>query len=119
MLLLTNSYIVPREKRDDHARLVKRFRHILASVGCDQYEVYEQVGPVWAGADASGRYVQIMRFRDRKHYQTVQEAEQASPDAQQIIREFCDLINIPYQEHQGLYSIAYYASVISSGPVTE
>jgi hypothetical protein len=114
MLLLTNSYIVPREKREDHARLVKRFRHVLARLGCDQFEVYEQVGPNFGGADASGRFVQLMRFRDHRHHQTVHEAEQTHPDAQAIIREFCDLINLPYQEHQGLFAIGYYASVVEA-----
>ena len=114
MLLLTNSYVVPREKRDDHARLVKRFRHILAKVGCDQFEVYEQVGANWGGTDASGRFVQIIRFRDRKHHQQVHDAEQTDPDAQAIIREFCDLVNLPYQEHQGLFAIAHYASVLNT-----
>jgi hypothetical protein len=119
MLLLTNSYVVPREKRDDHARLVKRFRHILATLGCDQFEVYEQVGPNWAGADASGRFVQIIRFRDRRHHQLVHDAEQVNPDAQAIIREFAELINLPYQEHQGLFAIGYYASVVEAPALTE
>jgi hypothetical protein len=114
MLLLTNSYIVPREKRDDHARLVKRFRNMLANLGCDQFEVYEQVGPNWSGADASGRFMQIMRFRDHRHHQLIHEAEQHNPDAQAIIREFCELINLPYQQHQGLFAIAHYASVVES-----
>ena len=119
MLLLTNSYIVPREKRDDHARLVKRFRHVLTNIGLDQFEVYEQVGANWAGTDASGRFVQIMRFRDRRHHQSVHEAEQTNADAQTIIREFCDLVNLPYQEHQGLFAIGYYMSVVDSPPLPD
>ena len=119
MLLLTNSYVVPREKRDEHARLVKRFRHILASVGCDQFEVYEQVGPNWAGAESSGRFVQLIRFKDHRHHQSVHEAEQSNPDAQAIIREFCDLVNLPYQEHQGLFAVAHYASVFDTPTMAE
>ena len=66
MLLQTNSYIVPKEKRVEHARLLRRFRQALARVGCDHFEVYEQVGSNWTG-ETTGRFVQIMRFRDKQH----------------------------------------------------
>ena len=72
MLLQTNSYIVPKDRRAEHQRLVRKFRQVLARLGCDQFEVYEQVGANWSSAEATGRYVQIMRFRDRKHQLAVQ-----------------------------------------------
>ena len=92
MLLQTNSYVVPREKRAEHARLLRRFRSTLAKLGCDQFEAFEQVGANWNGNEVTGRYVQIMRFRDRKHQLQVQQAERKSPAAQQVIAEFCRLI---------------------------
>ena len=104
MLLQTNSYIVPKEKRSDHSRLLARFRQTLLRLGCDSFEVYEQVGSSWQG-DATGRYVQLMRFRDKKQQQMVQEAERTDPAAQQLIREFCELINFPYQQQQGLFVV--------------
>src|SRR3954469_5186900 len=97
MLLQTNSYIVPKEKLDEHSRLVRRFAAALRRLGCDQFEVYEQVGTDWSAGDAGGRFVQMMRFHDRRHQLAVREAEQQDPGAQGIIKEFCDLINIPYQ----------------------
>lgn len=112
MLLQTNSYIVPKEKRAAHANLMKRFRQVLTKVGCDHFEVYEQVGANWTGIDSSGRFVQLMKFRDRKHCQAVQLAERQDPAAQAIVREFCDLINFAYQEQQGLFAHGYYQSVI-------
>src|SRR5689334_14508798 len=109
MLLQTNSYIVPREKRAEHARLLRRFRQTLARLGCEQFEVYEQCGANWSTGE-SGRYVQIMRFRDRRHQLAVQAAERTDPVAQALIQEFCELINFPYQQQQGLFAVGYYTS---------
>ncbi len=112
MLLQTNSYIVPRDKRAEHARLLRRFRQTLLRLGCDHFEVYEQVGPNWSSADSSGRFVQIMRFRDRKHQMAVQGAERSDAAAQALLKEFCDLINLPYQQQQGLFAVGYYTSFL-------
>jgi len=112
MLLQTNSYIVPREKRAAHGHLMQRFRQTLMKIGCDHFEVYEQVGANWAGAETSGRFVQMMRFRDRKHCQAVQLAERNDAAAQALVREFMELINFPYQEQEGLFAHGYYAAVI-------
>src|SRR5580704_10982124 len=116
MLLQTNSYIVPKERRAEHARLIRRFRQALARIGCDQFEVYEQVGANWSPGGANGRYVQIMRFRDRQHQQAVQSAEANDHGAQAIIAEFCDLINFPYQQQHGYFATGFYASVLPTGP---
>ena len=112
MLLQTNSYIVPKDKRSEHARLLRKFRATLQRLGADQLEVYEQVGANWAAGEATGRFVQIMRFRDRKHQQAVHAAERQDPAAQQLIQEFCALINFPYQQQQGLFAVGYYTSAI-------
>lgn len=112
MLLQTNSYIVPREKRAEHERLVRRFRQAFARLGCEQFEVYEQVGQNWSNSEPTGRFVQLMRFRDRRHQQAVQEAERKDPGAQALIQEFCRLINFPYQQQQGLFAVGYYASML-------
>ena len=81
MLLQTNSYIVPRDRRMEHARLLRRFRQTLMRLGCDHFEVYEQVGANWSTAESTGRFVQIMRFRDRRHQMAVQSAERSDPGA--------------------------------------
>ena len=114
MLLQTNSYIVPKDKRAEHARLLRRFRQALARLGCDQFEVYEQVGANWsaAGPESTGRVVQIMRFRDRKHQLAVQAAERNDPGAQALIAEFCELINFPYQQQRGLFAVGFYNAVL-------
>jgi hypothetical protein len=112
MLLQTNSYIVPKDKRAEHARLVRRFRQTLARLGCDHFEVYEQVGANWGSGEQTGRYVHIMRFRDRKHQLAVQAAERSDPGAQALINEFCELINFPYQQQQGLFAVGFYQSVL-------
>lgn len=116
MLLQTNSYIVPKDKRAEHARLLRRFRAALAKLGCDSFEVYEQVGANWNTGEATGRYVQIMRFRDRRHQQAVQQAERSDPVAQAIIAEFCQLINFPYQQQQGLFAVGFYNGVLPVAP---
>lgn len=113
MLLQTNSYIVPKEKRSEHARLMRRFRQALGKLGCDMFEIYEQVGANWTGNDANGRYVQIMRFRDRKHQMSVQNAERTDPAAQALIAEFCELVNFPYQQQQGFFAVGFYNSVLA------
>jgi hypothetical protein len=114
MLLQTNSYIVPKEKRSEHARLMRRFKQVLGKLGCDMFEIYEQVGANWNGGDTSGRYVQIMRFRDRKHQVAVQNAERSDPAAQALIAEFCELVNFQYQQQQGFFAVGFYNSVLPS-----
>src|SRR3954470_22043922 len=116
MLLQTNSYIVPKEKRAEHARLMRRFRQVLNHLGCDNFEVYEQVGANWSNTQTSGRFVQIMRFRDRKHQLAVQGAERTDPAAQELIAEFCDLVNYPYQQQQGQFAVGFYSSVLPVAP---
>ena len=115
MLLQTNSYIVPKEKRSEHSRLLARFRQTLLRLGCESFEVYEQVGGNWQG-EATGRYVQIMRFRDKKQQQIVQDTERTDPAAQQLIKEFCELINFPYQQEHGIFAVGFYNSVLPQGP---
>lgn len=117
MLLQTNSYIVPKEKRAEHARLMRRFRQVLNRLGCDNFEVYEQVGANWSNTQTSGRFVQIMRFRDRKHQLAVQAAERSDPSAQELIAEFCDLVNYPYQQQQGQFAVGFYSSVLPVAPL--
>jgi hypothetical protein len=116
MLLQTNSYVVPKDKRVEHARVLRRFRQALQRLGCDHFEVYEQVGANWNAADVTGRYVQIMRFRDRKHQLEVQAAERNDPTTQALLREFCELINFPYQQQQGLFAVGYYTSFLRMPP---
>ena len=117
MLLQTNSYVVPKEKRAEHARLVRKFRQTLNRLGCDQFDVFEQVGANWSGGETTGRFVQMMRFRDRKHQLAVQNAEKSDPSAQALIAEFCDLINFPYQQQQGLFAVGFYQSVLPVAPL--
>ena len=112
MLLQTNAYFVPPEKRTEHARLLQRFRHCLARLGCDQFECYEQTGTNWTAGESKNRFIQIMRFRDRKHQQQVQAAERNDPQAQSLIKEFCELINFPYQQQQGYFAVGFYTSVL-------
>jgi hypothetical protein len=116
MLLQTNSYIVPKDKRAEHARQIRRFRQTLLRLGCDHFEVYEQVGPNWSNSESTGRYVQIMRFVDRKHQLAVQAAERSDPTAQAVIADFCELINFPYQQEQGLFAVGFYTSVLPVAP---
>ncbi|HSV15167.1 MAG TPA: hypothetical protein VLI90_12985 [Tepidisphaeraceae bacterium] len=116
MLLQTNSYIVPKDKKSEHARVIRRFRQTLLRLGCDHFEVYEQVGANWSNSESTGRYVQILRFVDRKHQLAVQAAERSDPTAQAVIAEFCDLINFPYQQQQGLFAVGFYTSVLPMAP---
>lgn len=114
MLLQTNSYIVPKDKRAEHARLMARFRQCFRRLG-SAFEVYEQTGPNFTG-DGGGRFVQMMRFRDRRHQQEIQASEKQDKVAQQLIEEFCRLVNLPYQQKQGLFASGFYASVVQERP---
>jgi hypothetical protein len=116
MLLQTNSYVVPKGKRGEHSRLVQKFRQTLNRLGCDHFEVYEQTGANWMPVDGADnvRFVQLMRFRDRKHQQAVQEAERSDQTAQALIREFCELINFPFQQQQNLFAVGFYNSVVTA-----
>lgn len=113
MLLQTNSYVVPRALREQHARLLARFRKALRRVGCDLFEVYEQTDADWNPVESDGRFVQIMQFRDRAHQQAVRHAEQMDLEAQSLIEEFCRLINFPYQKEHGLFAVGFYAGLES------
>jgi hypothetical protein len=113
MLLQTNSYVVPREKLPEHARLMRRFRQTMARLGCDCFDVFEQVGPGWSPLKTGGRFIQMIRFRDRKHHQQIQLAERGDAAAQTLIKEFCDLIDFPYQQEQGLFASGFYTSVLT------
>ncbi len=112
MLLQTNSYIVPKDKRTEHARLVKQFKQVMSRLGCDDFEVYEQAGPNWS-TEVGGRFVQIMKFRDREHQRSIREGEQSDAVAQELVREFIELINFPYQHQQGLATTAFYVGVVT------
>lgn len=119
MLLQTNSYIVPKEKRAEHARLLVRFRQTLQRLGCDHFEAYEQVGAEWDATETPGRFVQIMRFRDRRHQQKVQQAEKTDQAAQQLIGEFCELINFNYQQEHGLFVVGYYRGMLPASNMSK
>jgi hypothetical protein len=112
MLVQTNSYIVPREKRAEHGRLMRRFRQALGKLGCDQFEVLEQVGSNWRANKGEVRFVQIMRFRDRKHHMAVQEAERNDSAAQELIREFCDLVGLEQQKARSLFAVGFYVATL-------
>ncbi|MEM6312969.1 MAG: hypothetical protein AAF743_02730 [Planctomycetota bacterium] len=121
MLLQTNSYIVPKDKRTEHARLMRHFRDIMHRLGCLRFEIFEQTGPNWTRGDhrgdGGGRFVQMIAFRDRDHQRDVQAAEQSDPTAQRLIGEFCDLVNYPYQQQQGLFASGFYAHGLDGGIV--
>jgi hypothetical protein len=110
MLLQTTSYIVPKDKRAEHARLLRRFRQILLRLGCEHFEAFEQVGANWNPNQTSGRFVQIIRFHDRAAFLAHQNAEKSDAEAQQAVAEFCELINLPYQLEQGLFAVGHYIS---------
>jgi hypothetical protein len=114
MLLQTNSYVVPKDKRTEHARLVKRFKQVMARLGLTDFEVYEQAGPNWS-TEVGGRFVQIMRFRDREHQKAVRDAESADGTAQDLVREFCELVNFNYQHQNGIATTAFYLGAHMTG----
>ena|SRR5688572_17362415 len=114
MLLQTNSYVVPKEKREEHERLIRRIRQALVRMGCDHFEVFEQVGNNWGPLKGGQRFIQIMRFRDRQHHLQIQEAEKSDPGVQQLINEFCELIDLPSQQGQGLFAMGYYSRMAAT-----
>ena len=111
MLLQTNSYVVPKDKRQEHERLIRRIRQALGRIGCDHFEVYEQVGGNWAPIKGGGRFIQVMRFRDRQHHHEIQELEKNDPSIQQLISDFMQLIDLPSQQEEGLFAMGHYASM--------
>jgi hypothetical protein len=115
MLLQTNSYVVPKDKRQEHDRLIRRIRQALLRIGCDQFEVYEQVGTNWAPIKG-GRFIQIMRFRDRQHHHEIQEAEKNDPAVQQLIGEFMELIDLPSQQAEGQFAMGHYSRISATPP---
>jgi hypothetical protein len=119
MILQTNSYIVPPGKREEHARLMRRFRQEVLRLGCNHFEVHEEVGPNWTAPKGSSRCLQIMRFRDRKHFQQVQAAERQDAAAQELIREFCELVNLPAQQQQGTFKAECYVCVTTTNGIGE
>src|SRR5882762_9253118 len=126
MLLQTNSYVVPKAKRDAHDRLIRRIRQAMLRIGCDQFEVYEQVGANWAAVKGGERFIQVMRFRDRQHHREIQEAEKHDPGVQQLISQFMELVDLPEQQTCGSFAMGYYSRIAGgaemqsdSAPVTQ
>jgi hypothetical protein len=119
MLLQTNSYIVPKEKRAAHASLLARFSEALRRLGCDWFETYEQVGTNWDASQSTGRFVQMMRFRNREHQLAVQAGERSDREAQMLIAEFCELINFPYQQDHGFFAVGFYNNILASEEANE
>jgi hypothetical protein len=115
MLVQTNSYIVPASKRQHHARLMRRFRQALARMGCEQFEVLEEADGRWAPAVGDVRFVQIMRFRDRQHHISLEAAERSDKEAQLLIREFAELIDLPGQTARGQFAVTYYLVAPEAG----
>lgn len=118
MLLLTYSYVVPKEKRTEHARLLQRMRQVMTRLGCEFFEAYEQVGKQWVGGESNGRVVQILKFRDKAQFAAVQAAEKSDPGAQQLIAEFCQLVNLPYQQQSGMFAEGFYACLAAAAPTS-
>jgi len=126
MLLQTNSYVVPKDKREEHVRLIRRIKQAMLRIGCEQFEIYEQVGANWAAMKGGGRFIQIMKFRDRQHHHEIQEAEKNDPGVQQLISKFMELVDLPEQQTCGSFAMGYYSRIaggaeVSSGgaPVTQ
>lgn len=115
MLLQTNSYLVPKDARADHARLVAKFRDAMLRLGCAGFEVYEQVNDNWTGGETSGRFVQLIVFHDVAHQHQVQQAERTDPTAQRLIADFCQLVGYEHQQQQGQFVTGYYAGVAADG----
>jgi hypothetical protein len=111
MLLQTNSYLVPPDRREEHDGLIRRFRRVLLRLGCDQFDVFEQTAPGWPTGGATGRFVQMLRFRDRGHQLRVQAAERSDGEAQALVAEFCALVDLPGQQQRGAYAAGFYQLV--------
>jgi hypothetical protein len=47
----------------------------------------------------------------------VQNAEKQDAAAQQLIAEFCALIDFPYQQQQNLFAVGFYQSVLPVAPL--
>ncbi len=120
MILQTHTYYVPREKRNEHQRLVLKIREELKALGVASYNVFEQAGPDWGPeAEPSNRFVQVVYFTDVRHQKQVQQAEKASPSIQRLISEFCDLISLPDQQATGLFLTGYYRGIQGNELPTE
>lgn len=115
MLLQTNAYSLPRDKKDQHARLVKRFEDCFRRLGAS-FEVYQQVDAGFKDqADQNSlRFVQLMKFKDEKHLASVRAAEVSDAACTQLIKDFCELIDYSGQVQSGLFLPGYYASVVAS-----
>lgn len=111
MLLQTNAYVVTQDKRDQHTRLVRKLQDAMRRIG-GSLEVYEQVGPNFSlSQEATGRFVQVMRFKDKRHLQQIQNAERADTTCQALIAELCELIDLPRQQEVGTFIAGQYAGV--------
>lgn len=110
MLLQTNSYLVPREHRTEHARLVKQFKAVMTRLGCESFNVYEQVRS-FSGLEGTGRFVQVIAFRDAAHQKAHRDKEQADPTAQDLIRQFVELLDFEGQLRRGEATVTCYAGL--------
>ena len=99
MLIQTQSYLVPADVRGDHARLLRQIRVCMRRLG-GTIEFYEEE----VGGRGRGRFVHLMRFRDRGHLQAVRHAEEDDDKAQRLIRRLSELVDLPRQVETGTFT---------------
>ena len=116
MLLQTNSYLVTPERRAAHARIVLRFRDVMARLGHRTFEVVEQVGDEWSADEGQvTRFVQLLGFASAAERDRLRAAEAADGDAQALIAEFCDVIDYEQQQAAGTFVTSYFTSSLGDG----
>ena len=79
--------------------------------------MYEQVGANWGGATPPAASCRSCVSAIAAISSAVQNAERNDPAAQQLIAEFCELINYPYQQQQQQFVVGFYASALPIAPL--
>ncbi len=114
MLLQTNSYLVPRDRLRAHDLLMSRFRQCFERMGLpsSDFDVFRQAGEGFTSDRTTPgvRCVQMMRFRDRDHFNTVRQTEEGDAEAKRLVDELCRLVDLPAQQRTGHFGGAFYTA---------
>ena len=83
MFVVTYAYEVPENEVNRYLGIQKRVKGIYVNYGCIGYEVLKSSDDCW---------LEINKFKDREHYETVKKSIDADPEIDLLWKEFRSIV---------------------------
>lgn len=84
MYVVIYRYKVPGNMRKRYLELMKKTADLYGKHGCLEYEILED-------AQGEDNWMEINRFRNKAHYQEVDDAVDKDPEIEALWQEFCSI----------------------------